>query len=104
MLRINRGFNYCSSAGSFDNIGLARGMPDPGPFIVDEVSRAAELLPSGHSCRRWGTAIRHPDGQVTLRSRLTRSRGRCETAHTTPVEEWHQPVLARRYSDAGANY
>jgi hypothetical protein len=27
---------------------------------------AGELLPSGYSCQRWGTAIRHADGRVTL--------------------------------------
>jgi hypothetical protein len=38
----------------------------PGRFIVEVVSPAGKLLPSGRSCRRWGTAIRHPNGQVTL--------------------------------------
>jgi hypothetical protein len=39
-------------------------MPDR--FIVQEVLPAGQLLPSGHFCDRWGTAIRHQDGQVTL--------------------------------------
>jgi hypothetical protein len=66
MLRINHRFDSCATAERPGSIGLALGMPDPGPFVVEEVSRVLELLPSGHSCRRWGTAIRHPDGQVTL--------------------------------------
>ena len=36
----------------------------PGRYHVDEI--AADPLPSGHTSRRWGTAIKHPDGRVEL--------------------------------------
>ena len=35
-----------------------------GRFHVDEIS--SDPLPSGHTSRRWGTAIKRPDGAVTL--------------------------------------
>jgi hypothetical protein len=35
-----------------------------GCYHVDEIS--AEPLPSGHTSRRWGTAIKRPDGAVAL--------------------------------------
>jgi hypothetical protein len=43
-------------------------LADAGPrrFIIEESSTAGELLPSGYSCQRWGTVIRHADGSVTL--------------------------------------
>jgi hypothetical protein len=66
MLRITGGFEFCTTADGPDEIGHVLRHASPGRFIVEEVSRAGELLPSGHSCRRWGTAIRQPDGQVTL--------------------------------------
>jgi hypothetical protein len=36
----------------------------PGRYHVDEIS--VEPLPSGHTARRWVTAIRHDDGRVIL--------------------------------------
>src|SRR5262249_24022653 len=36
----------------------------PGCYHVDEIS--AEPLLSGYTSRRWGTAIKRPDGAVTL--------------------------------------
>jgi hypothetical protein len=38
----------------------------PGRFILEEVSPAGQFLPSGHTCRRWGTAIRQHDGSIIL--------------------------------------
>ena len=35
-----------------------------GRHHVDEL--AADPLPSGHTSRRWGSAIKHPDGRVEL--------------------------------------
>jgi len=35
-----------------------------GRFHIDEIS--SNPLPSGHTSRRWGTAIKRPDGAVTL--------------------------------------
>jgi hypothetical protein len=36
----------------------------PGRYHVDEIS--SDPLPSGHTSRRWRTAIKRPDGQCTL--------------------------------------
>ena len=36
----------------------------PGCYHMDQIS--ADPLPSGHTSRRWGTAIKRPDGSVTL--------------------------------------
>jgi hypothetical protein len=36
----------------------------PGCYHGDEIS--AEPLPSGHTSRRWGTAIQRPDGAVAI--------------------------------------
>ena len=36
----------------------------PGRYHVDEI--AADPLPSGHTSRRWGFAIKRPDGSVEL--------------------------------------
>jgi hypothetical protein len=43
--------------------GIVRGQAT-GRYDIDEIS--AEPLPSGHTSRRWGTAIRRPDGAVTI--------------------------------------
>jgi hypothetical protein len=66
MFRIIRGEDYHTTAATTGEIAEALRQAKPGRFIVEEVSRAGELLPSGYSCQRWGRAIRHPDGQVTL--------------------------------------
>jgi hypothetical protein len=44
--------------------GLRRLVEGLGPVRhhVDEIS--ADPLPSGHTSRRWGTAIKHPDGRI----------------------------------------
>jgi hypothetical protein len=36
----------------------------PGRYDVDEIR--AEPFPSGHTSRRWGTAIKHLDGRCSL--------------------------------------
>ena len=36
----------------------------PGKYHVDQIER--DPLPSGHTSRRWGVAINHPDGRVIL--------------------------------------
>ena len=52
-----------------DDIAHAIRHARPGRFIVEEVSPAGQLLAFGHSCPRWGAAVGHPDGRVTLESR-----------------------------------
>ena len=37
---------------------------DPGRYHVDQIE--ADPLPSGHTWRRWGIAIKRPDGSVDL--------------------------------------
>jgi hypothetical protein len=68
MFRIIREPNDYAIAANVDDISQAIRHSRPSRFIVEEISPAGRLLPSGHSCRRWGTAIRHADGQVTLDS------------------------------------
>jgi hypothetical protein len=36
----------------------------PGRYHVAEID--ADPLPSGHTSRRWGSALKHPDGRVEL--------------------------------------
>jgi hypothetical protein len=66
MFRIIRGQDYFTMVASPDEIADVIQRAKPGRYTIEEVSRAGELLPSGHSCRRWATAIRHSNGQVTL--------------------------------------
>jgi hypothetical protein len=66
MFRIIREPDDYATAASPEDIAQTIRHARPGRFVVEEVSPAGQLLPSGHSCRRWGTAIRHKDGHVTL--------------------------------------
>jgi hypothetical protein len=68
VFRIIRDPNDYYLAASVDDIDHALGDAQPGRFIVEEVSAAGQVLPSRHSCRRWGTAVRRPDGHVILDS------------------------------------
>jgi hypothetical protein len=52
MLRIIRDPSDYTMAASPDDIAQAICDARPGRFFVEEVSRAGQLLPSGHSCRR----------------------------------------------------
>jgi hypothetical protein len=36
----------------------------PGRYHIDGI--ASDPFPSGHTSRRWGTAIKHPDGMVAV--------------------------------------
>ena len=36
----------------------------PSRYHIDEIGH--DLLPSGHTSRRWGVGTKHPDGTVTL--------------------------------------
>jgi hypothetical protein len=49
-----------------DDIAPALRQARAGRFIIEEIPMAGAFLPSGHSCRRWGFAIRHPDGSDSL--------------------------------------
>jgi hypothetical protein len=39
-------------------------LSEPGRYQVDQIER--DPLPSGHTSRRWGIAIKRPDGTVEL--------------------------------------
>lgn len=58
LLRISREPNDYATAACPEEIAQAIRPARPGRFIVEEVSPAGQLLLSGYSCRRWGTAIR----------------------------------------------
>lgn len=66
MFRIIKDPDHLTSAASPDEIRQVLRHSPPGHYAVEEVSPAGELLPSGHSCRRWGIATRNEDGQVIL--------------------------------------
>jgi hypothetical protein len=66
MLRIICEPDYHTTVASPDEIAQVLQHAGPGRYVVEEVSLAGQLLASGHSFRRFGTAIRHPDGHVTL--------------------------------------
>jgi hypothetical protein len=58
--------DYYTTVASPDETAQKLQHAKPGRYTAEQVSAAGELLPSGHSCRRFGTAIRHPDRHVTL--------------------------------------
>jgi hypothetical protein len=66
MFRMIRGQGFYATVATADDIAHAIEHAKPGRYIVEEVSRAGELLPSGHPCRRWGTAMRDRGGHVSL--------------------------------------
>jgi len=53
-----------ADADSLDGVTKVVRNAPPGRYHVDEI--AAAPLPSGHTARRWGCAIRHEDGRVVL--------------------------------------
>jgi hypothetical protein len=46
--------------------GLRRLVVGPGPGRYHVAEIAPGPLPSGHTSRRWGSAIKHPDSRVGL--------------------------------------
>jgi hypothetical protein len=66
MLRIIREPVYYTTVANPDEIAQVLRRARPGRFIVEDVAPAGQLLASGHSCRRWGMAIRDADGKVML--------------------------------------
>ena len=50
--------------GSPDAIESAVRVGKPGSYHIDEV--CSDPLQSGHTSRRWVTAIKHPDGTVAV--------------------------------------
>jgi len=61
---VDRECEMLADADNLDGVTeIVRNAP-AGRYQVDEIS--AKPLPSGHTARRWGTAIRHDDGRVRL--------------------------------------
>jgi hypothetical protein len=52
------------SADSVEAVAGAIRGGEPGRFHVDEI--ASDPLLSGHTSRRWGIAIKRPDGALTI--------------------------------------
>ena len=53
-----------TDVGSVEAIEPAMRSDEPGRYQVDEISH--DPLPSGHTCRRWGTVTKHPDGTIAV--------------------------------------
>jgi hypothetical protein len=51
-------------AGTVEAIEGTIGAGGPGCYHIDEIS--SDVLPSGHTSRRWGKATWRPDGVITL--------------------------------------
>jgi hypothetical protein len=49
---------------ALDQLGPAIQASKPGRYHIDEISR--DLLPSGHTSRRWGIGIKSTYGSVML--------------------------------------
>jgi hypothetical protein len=64
MFRISKDTNTVIDVAEVDGIEPAIRHGKPGRYQVDEIS--ADSLPSGHTSRRWGIAIRRKDGSVDL--------------------------------------
>lgn len=61
---VDRDGEMLADADSLDEVTKVVSKASSGSYHIDEIS--AKPLPSGHSARRWGTAIRHDDGRVIL--------------------------------------
>jgi hypothetical protein len=66
VFQIIKGDNSVANVGTLEEVTSALQIAEPGPHVVEESSMAAEFLPSGYTCQRWGVAIRQADGTVTL--------------------------------------
>jgi hypothetical protein len=49
---------------TLDEVEPVIGRAEPGRYDIDEITR--DLLPAGHSSRRWGVCIKRADGSVVL--------------------------------------
>jgi hypothetical protein len=61
---VNHEGEMLADADSLDGVTEALRNAPPGRYHIDEIS--AKPLPSGHTARRWGRAIRQDDGRVIL--------------------------------------
>jgi hypothetical protein len=66
VLTIIKGDDIIARVRRQEEIPSALADAGPGRYVVEESSMGGELLPTGYSCQRWGTAIRHDGGSVML--------------------------------------
>jgi hypothetical protein len=64
MFRISKDTNTVIDVEQVDEFEPAIRASNAGSYHLDEIT--ADPLPSGHTSRRWGIAIRRPDGSVDL--------------------------------------
>jgi hypothetical protein len=61
---VDRDRELLADADSLDSVTEVLRNAPPGRYHIDEIS--ATPLPSGHTARRWGIAIRQPDGRIVF--------------------------------------
>jgi hypothetical protein len=64
MFRISKDLNTVIDVAQVDEIEPAVRASKPGRYHVDETS--ADLLPAGHSSRRWEVVTKQRDGSVVI--------------------------------------
>jgi len=64
VFRNSNGVGRLIDVAQIDEIGRVIRALEPGYYYVDEIS--ADLLPSVHSSRRWGVAIKRQNGSVVI--------------------------------------
>jgi hypothetical protein len=64
--RVVRGSDIVGTFPDLEAVEMSLRRARPGKYIIEEVSAAGELLPSGYSCERWGSAFVRPGGVVEL--------------------------------------
>ena len=65
MPRISKDLKTVIDVAQVDQIEPAIRAEKPGRWHIDEIS--ADPLPSGHTSRRWGVAIKRQDGSVVVK-------------------------------------
>jgi hypothetical protein len=64
MYHISAGPDHVVDVAQADEIEPAIRAAEPGRYYADQIER--DPLPSGHTSRRWGVAIKRQDGSVVL--------------------------------------
>jgi hypothetical protein len=76
VLQIISGRDIMASVRTPEEVTAALQDAEPGRYVVEELSMAGELLPSGYSCQRWVIATLQPDRTVELEPGLPPTRRR----------------------------
>jgi hypothetical protein len=64
--RVVQGSGIIGTFPNLEAIAAALRGERSGQYIIEEVTTAGQLLPSDHSCQKWGFALVKPDGSVEL--------------------------------------